>query len=589
MYTAIKNVQILIALLKKKGVRIVVHSPGGCDLAIGHSLENDPFFTCYSVVDERSAVFFAMGLSMSKNEPVALVCTSGTAVSNYSSGLAEAYYKGVPLVAITADRHPYLLNQLETQKINQERIFQDVTKCEVTLPVASNSTDEWYCERVINEAFLAMDHGTPGPVHINVPVVGSSAGFAVENLPEVTLVERVTCESDSELWKEKVEELFSCKKILVVLGENDRFSEQNLASIEQFALRTGCVVSVEHMSSYKGEHSLFTYRATEAMTLSSFEKLMPDLVISACGNIASVNMKSHLRALRKRYKHWSIRPDGLICDVFKNVSTVFECSPMHFFEYFASALSSREMSSNDYYEQWKTAIDNVKMPEFGFSNFYIAQQLAKSIPDNSLLELGILNSTRTMQFFDLDRTIEVSSNLGALGIDGSLSTAIGRAAGSNKECFVVLGDLSFFYDMNSLNIQHLSNRLHILVVNNNGACEFHIGNPRSTMPNIDSLIAAGHSSSVEGWVRSRGMRYLSARTKEEFCKALKVFVGESESPIVLEAFTDREADAAYLDDFYDLNSGASAKERAVKAAKKAAKGSVFGKNVLGIASKVMNQ
>ena len=171
--TYISN-DILIGFLKKYNVHKLVLSSGTRNIPFVSSVEVDKWFECFSVVDERNAAFFGMGLAQQSNEPVAIACTSGTAVSNYVTGVTEAYYSHVPLIVITFDRSPYVLNQLETQKIDQMTVFDSITKANIELPMIKDVEDIWYCERILNEAFISIRQHDVGPVHINIPLVGST-------------------------------------------------------------------------------------------------------------------------------------------------------------------------------------------------------------------------------------------------------------------------------------------------------------------------------------------------------------------------------------------------------------------------------
>ena len=184
MYTVIKNVQVLVKLLKEHNIRNIVMSPGGSDIPIIHTIEMDDFFNCYSVVDERNATYFALGLSQEKNEPVACVCTSGTAICNYLPGITEAYYQNAQVIAITADKNPIFQDQLETQKIDQMNTFKNVVKASVDLPVIRDDNDEWICNRLVNEALIEMTHHGKGPIHINIPIVGDTSKYIEGELKE---------------------------------------------------------------------------------------------------------------------------------------------------------------------------------------------------------------------------------------------------------------------------------------------------------------------------------------------------------------------------------------------------------------------
>ncbi len=555
MYSVIKNVQILIALLKEYNIKHIITSPGGSSIPIVHSAENDNFFTCYSVIDERSAAYFAMGVSQKSGEPVAVVCTSGTAACNYLPAVTEAKYQNVPLVVITADKHPYYDRQLVTQVINQVNLYQDKVKHSVSLPIKiQNAEDFWYCHRLINEALLELTHHGTGPVHINIPTIGLQTEFNIKKLPEVNAINKISYESSFDVWEKKVNELTSAKRILVVCGQHCPYLEITRQHIEKFAEKYNCILSIEHVANIKCKGALLTYPVTETAPMYAAKVAAPDLVISLGGNLASYLMRGCLQYTKDSFTHWVIEESGYVKDPFTKLTDIFECTPAYFFKYFAE--NAPEGISNDsrYYNTWKSLLDDIKIQDLPFSNIYVSKSLAEHIPNNSLLHLGILNSTRHMQFFDLDKSIEVYSNLGALGIDGSLSSFLGQASVNKGLSFLLIGDLSFFYDMNAANIKHIGNNVRILLVNNGGASEFHFYIGRKNILSIDDYVSVKHNATAKGWVQSCGFKYFKASTKKEFDSAITRFVAEeSECPILLEAFTDMEKDADITRQLYNLN------------------------------------
>lgn len=552
MYSRLKNVQILIALLKQHGIRKAVVSPGGASIPIVRSMENDPFFQLFSVVDERSAAYFALGIAQIAEEPVAVVCTSGTAVCNYLSGANEAFYQRVPLVFITADRHPYLYQQLETQKINQDDIFKDVTKKKVTLPSIHTDDDYWYCQRLVNEALLALNHHGAGPVHINIPTAPLDApDFCAEpELPAVRAISRITATSPDSDWQSVVNQLAGAKRILVVFGQALGYSSFELELIKKFCCKFNCALSAEHLSNLHLEEAMVTYRISETCDDRVLDSLLPDIVISLGDNFSAARLKSHFRSRRGQFAHWVIDETGNLKDVFKSLSIVFECSPSMFFCNLVHHAPEGIVNDCNYKKQWEYALCKAQVPELPFSNVFIVQQFAECIPPNSLLHLAILTSTRLMHFFSLKEKIQVFSNIGALGIDGTMSTFLGQAAVSDKLCFLLIGDLSFFYDMNSIGIRHISNNVRILMMNNNGACEFHFGFGKRAFPRIDENIGVRHSATAKAWVESRGFHYVSASSETELACALDGFAKPSDQPIFVEAFTDMEQDADLIKAFY---------------------------------------
>ncbi len=552
MYSNYKSVQILIALLRQYNIRNIVMSPGGSDIPIVHSIENDDFFTCYSVVDERSAVYFAIGISQVMNEPVVCVCTSGTAVANYLPGMTEAYYQNVPIIAITADKNPYFQGQIETQKIKQKGIFGEVSKKSIELPFCKSEDEIWYCERIIKEALIAATHHGKGPVHINIPIIGSYANYDIVKLPGVKRLNIINCETPDNIWRDYLDILTNLQKILIVVGQNMIFTKEDKTNIEKFFEKYNCVISVEHSSNLKCKGSVFTYPATETGNTNKNE-LVPDLVISLGNNVVSYGLKPFLRRNAKQFIHFAVDEGGRIRDVFQSLTDIFECSHSYFFRYFANNAPITASNNRQYYQYWKDVTEKINIPDFPFSNFYVGKKLASIIPEKSVLHLAILNSTRIMQFFELKDNIRVFVNAGALGIDGCLSTFIGHAAATPELAFGIIGDLSFFYDMNAAGITHVGNNVRIVLLNNGGGSEFHFFNNKKDIPTLNKHICAQHNKSAKGWIKSLGYTYYSASSKNELDDILESFIENNSSPKFLEIFTDLEEDARITREFYDTN------------------------------------
>ncbi|MBO4214474.1 MAG: 2-succinyl-5-enolpyruvyl-6-hydroxy-3-cyclohexene-1-carboxylic-acid synthase [Lachnospiraceae bacterium] len=553
MYSKIKNVQYLVQLLKEHGVHHMVLSPGARDIPISHSVEEDPFFTCYSVVDERSAAYFAIGLSQQLgNEIVAIVCTSSVAASNYMPGITEAFYLKVPLLVITCDRNPRLLGQMENQMIDQVDMFKNFCKKCVNLPLIEAPEDDWYCQRLVNEAILEVKHHGMGPVQINVPISGGIGMFQEEGLPKVTKIERIEYARDEEMWENRKNRLYEAKKILVVCGQRTPATSEEYGYMEQFAKKYNCVIATERISNVEVEGSLNIYGACEVMPLEKFDEFIPDIVITLGGNFVS-RIKDLLRARCGKFEHWSIAEDGVICDVVKSLTTVFECTPYDFFKYYGG--DDEEGVGNDlmYFKQWAEYMELAKFPELEYSNSYAIKKLSEKMPAGSLMHLGILNATRIMSYCTVEPNMISYSNVGAFGIDGSMSTFMGQSVASpDKLCFLVIGDLSFFYDMNALQIKHVGKNVRIFLINNHGAAEFHYFMGQKLIPTINWHIAAEHSTDAEGWIKSRHFNYFSAHNKEEFDANIDAFINpNADCPQVFEIFTEKDKDADILKAFRD--------------------------------------
>lgn len=540
-YSKYKTVQILVPLLKAHDIKHIVISPGTRMREFVLSVEEDPFFKCYSVVDERSAAYFAIGISQELNVPVAIVCTSSTATTNYYPGITEAFYQKVPILVLTGDRDPYLLGQQEDQMINQVNMYDRIVKKSVHLSIIKDQADVWYCERLINEAILELNHRGKGPVHINVPVpavITWGNDKEIVTYPEVRSIKRITFHGMHDaLLQEKEEQLKKANRILLMAGQNTEPFDNNL--LVAFFAKYNCIIHAEHMGNIDIDGRLNLSMISEGITELEFDEYMPDIVISFHGTLGiSRNMKETFR--KKKFEHWHITEDGQIIDVYKNLTTVFECTSKTFLEYFVKRAEPEMQNNRIYYNLWLQKKDAISYQDLRFSNVFAIKELIKQLPENSILHLSILNSIRISHFFELPKNTKVYANIGTDGIDGSMSTFLGQSVVSDKLSFLVIGDLSFFYDMNSLRIKHIKNNVRILLINNHGGNEFY---QQPIMPTTDEGLGAKHNASAKGWAESVNFKYLSAKNEEEYFVNLKKMVtSQSETPVLLEIFTDTMID-----------------------------------------------
>lgn len=551
MNSSIRSVQILVDLVKQFNISDVVLSPGGSDIPIIHAIETDPAFTTYSVVDERSAAYFAMGMAQIKGRPVACVCTSGTAVCNYLPGITEAYYQDVPVLAITADKNPYYQSQLETQKIEQTRIFNGVIKKAVNLPLINNAEDEWLCNRLVNEALLELTHHGTGPVHINIPIVGRTDLYNEDDIKSERKIS--IYDTNSIKGALNVFDYLNGKSIMVVVGQNIEFDQRMISLLDEFYKKTDCIYATEHLSNLSCDGCINTYPISEMCGLDALGVLQPDIIISIGNNLTAYNLKPFLRSRYQSIENWLINESGTVRDAYKSLTTIFEMPIQIFFELANTHLAERDSASGTYYSRWKELLKKVKIPEFDFSNLYVAERLARIIPKNSILHLAILNSTRIMQFFDLAENVKTYSNVGALGIDGCVSTFAGHAASTEELCYLVIGDLSFFYDMNAAGLRSISPNVRIILLNNCGGSEFHFFLGKQKIPSINDYISAEHSKVAAGWAVSLGYDYYCVSDKKSFDAIIDHFGEKSDKPMFMEIITDMEEDASITKDFYKMN------------------------------------
>lgn len=535
------KIRLLATLLRDYGIKHVVLSPGGRDVPLIRMFENNADqFILHRVTDERSAAYFGLGIAAQLRQPVACVCTSGTAASNYLPAVTEAYYTGIPLIMITADRREIYLNQGEDQTIPQKNIYSGVVKKEVSLPEGGGKQAELQSRRDISDCILESTHNTPGPVHINITIDNISIGAKLPRsawslLPFVyPHILRAGFNNGPEKMMDWVNSLKKSQRILVVYGQNPPPTETQLKYIEDFAKKYNCVIVTDHISNLNCAYSLQPFVMLNSISQAEFNtQLSPDILITVGGKrLMNDPLTFKIRGGYGNIRHWSVSPDGKIRDYYFRLSSVLECSQDYFFRYFAEKAGDA-LNNGVYYGKWKELNDKVLVPvPKSFNAHYIQSKFLPAIPKSSILHLGVGQSFFDCRRYKLDKTVDVFCNMGTNGIDGCTSTFMGQCAVTNDRlCFLLVGDLSFFYDMNSIWNKNPGNNVRILMVNNNGSGLLRSHNLRA--------VTSQHNTSAEGWVRSTGFEYISAKSPEEFDKLLPYFISEkTQKPVFFEVFCE---------------------------------------------------
>lgn len=584
-YPKFKTFQILIPLLKEHNIRHIVISPGSRMREFILAVEEDSFFITYNVTDERSASYFAIGISQQLNMPVAITCTSSTATTNYVPGITEAFYQMVPILILTGDRDPYMLGQQEDQMINQVGMYDRITRKSVTLPIVNNDADIWYCNRLINEAILELNHRKSGPVHVNIPVpamITWENDKPITDYPPVRVIQRLTIEDKwTKQLTSKIDQLNKANKILVLAGQNIHEFEMDLLS--SFFSKFNCIIHAEHMGNIIAEGKLNIVAPSEGIPPSIFDDFMPDIIISFHGTLGITrSLKENIR--KRKCEHWLIDEEGEVIDSYKNLTTIFECTPTSFFKYFNQHAPEDANNNKIYYNKWAEALNKVEDLKLKFSNVFVIKNLLSLLPDNSILHLSILNSVRISQYYNLPVGTKVYANIGTDGIDGCMSTFFGQACVTEKESFLIIGDLSFFYDMSSLRIKHNKSNIHLLLINNHGGNEFY---QQPIMPTTDQGLGAKHSNSAKAWAESTGFRYLSAHTEAEYIDNIDYFVKSNlDRPILFEVFTEQMADREMIFGIKDRFGISSDKNAKIKKTVKSLLGDENVKSIKKILGKI---
>lgn len=532
-YSNERNIQIVISLLKANNIKKIVASPGATNFSFVGSLQNDPFFEIYSSVDERSAAYIACGIAAESGEPVVLTCTGSTASRNYLPGLTEAYYRKLPVLAITSHQGKDRLGQLIFQNIDRSNPPHDAVKLSVELPVVKDERDEAFVMMEANKAILELRRNGGGPVHINM-FTTYSKDFSVKELPPVRVMKRI------QAWDTMPE--IPQGKICVYVGSHVHFTPEQTDAVDRFCATYDAVVICDHTSGYYGKYFLLPTLSQFQRKETLFERF--DLMV----HIGEVSAATFAGTIPVK-EIWRVSEDGELRDPFKKLTTVFQMSEQSFFMHYGKDKADKHTSIDKYRTAFAEIYNHI--PELPFSNIWTASQLSARLPKGSLFHISASNSRRCWNMFHLPEGVQCTSNVGCCGIDGCTSSMIGSSLASPERlCYLVTGDLAFFYDLNSLGNRHVGNNIRILLINNAIGAEFKISQHYCYTFRDDAdkyMAAAGHYGAkspvlVKHFSEDLGFQYLSATNKEEFLTALETFTNPSitDKPMILEVFTTHE-------------------------------------------------
>ena len=534
-YSAERNVQMVLYLLKAFNIKKVIASPGATNIAIVASMQQDPYFEMYSCVDERSAAYMAVGMAEECNEPVVLSCTGATSARNYMPGLTEAYYRKLPIIAITSTKDETQIGHLIAQVTDRTTKPKDIIIDSVHIQNIRSKEDEWDCNIKLNRIFQSFQNNM-GPIHINLST-GMGGGHNIKQLPPTKIIKRYF-DNDNIL-----PELPDNKRIAIFIGSHKKFTDKEISAIDNFCLDNNSIVLCDHTSSYNGKYKIL-HALIGAQENNSYELNKIDLLI----HIGEISGNYDTLQTLIIDKVWRVSPDGKFRDTFfGHLDAVFAMNEESFFKHYTR---NNKQNSEKFYNTVKELYDSLieNFPEPPLSNIYIAKTLSKNLPKDSVVYLGILNTLRSWNYFEVDKSIKTVCNVGGFGIDGIISSLIGSSICSPKKLhFGIVGDLSFFYDMNSIGNRHITNNLRILVINNGHGQEFEMYNHMGAFLGNDVndfVAAAGHFGNkskklLMHYAQDLGFEYLYASNKEEFELLYKNFVtpNNKEKPILFEIFT----------------------------------------------------
>lgn len=540
-YTSERNIQILISLLKKHNIKNIIASPGTTNISFVASVQSDDFFNVISCVDERSAAYMACGMAAQTNEPVVLTCTGATASRNYVSALTEAFYRKLPIIALTASQHLSRVGQNIPQVIDRSSLQNDITKKSIQLTSVTNDDEAWACNFNVNNALLELKNNGGGPVHINM-ITTYSNDFSCDKLPDERLIQRISY--NDELPKIKY------NRVAIFIGNHKIISKEEEKIIDEFCEKYNAVVLCDHTSNYHGKYKILGNLVSVQSGIEISKNI--DLLIDL-GEVSGSYMEIRPKEV------WRVNSDGIIRDTYKRLTYIFSMNEFDFFKKYNTI--ETKIKNTTYYEEWKkhdiamrNSVDKLDLP---FSNLWITKNTINRLKEGSIVHLAILNTLRSWNYFESKNKLNCYSNTGGFGIDGIMSTAVGASLSTKENVYCFIGDLAFFYDMNSIGNRMIPKNLRILLVNNGCGTEFHnylhraVTISKTNNLSLDYFAADGHFGNksinlVKHYAEDLGFKYMNAIDKNTFMDNIEEFInGESDKPVIFEVFTnaDDESDA----------------------------------------------
>lgn len=550
--------QMLATIAAAKGMRHAIISSGSRNAPLIIAFDAQEEIECLSIIDERSAAFFAIGIAQQTNKPAGLICTSGSAALNYAPAIAEAFYQKIPLIVITSDRPPEWIDQDDGQTINQINIYSNYCKASFNLPVDTSHPDDFlYAQRLISEAFnSATEFGNEGPVHINVPFREPLYNEVEKEETEFKIIDApaIQRQLSKENEKKLIEVWNNTSKKMIVCGLHKPDKELNRI-LARLAEGTSVVVITETTSNMQNDKFICNFDAVIDSIYDRNKALVePEILVTFGSSITSKKLKTYLRKYKPQY-HWHISTSTAHTDTFQSLTDVLAVDEKYFLNLlslqtgkvksnYSIGLKSRSLKVHESLLSYTNSIP--------FSDLKVMETIWRNIPKNSDVHLGNSAPIRYANMFETksENGINYFCNRGVSGIDGVTSTASGAAYATDRMTTLITGDLGFFYDSNALWNKNLPENLRIIVINNGGGGIFRLIDSKTT-PLLEKYFEAKHSMTAEGLVKAHNIPYYSAKNENELKQNLiKLYKDQNGKPAVLEVFTPNELNAEVFAGYY---------------------------------------
>lgn len=549
---------MLCDLLADYGVKELVVSPGSRNAPMIVALERSRAFRLHVVIDERSAAFAALGMSIASAQPVGLLCTSGTAMLNYGPALAEAYYRRVPLIAITADRPAAWIDQDDSQTIRQPGVYANYIRASIDVSENEYAGPDgpWWMNRCLNDVLSSALGPVRGPVHINLQLDTPLVPVTDETSPRVRGSRIGVCSlinAKPRLPEWLCMEAKKSSRILIIAGFMQPDDELKTL-LENLVAKHDVALLVEAQSNLAIEHAVSNIDATLKALGKQRDEMLPDLVISLGGSLLSRFVKDWLRTAPTTMKHWSVGLHDNAVDCFKHLTQRIEVPAKEFVRAFCDL---SPVGSPGYAAAWKEASRTAAQMARDFaasapwSDFQAFHELMQGAPEGWNLQLSNGTPVRYAQLFDYSKFASVHCNRGVSGIDGCTSTAVGFASDSQNPTLLISGDMSASYDLGAFALEMMPPTFRMVVINNGGGGIFRFIATSRELPERERYFAARPRLPLEDICRGYSLDYLRAESAAELQAVLPEFFNLSSArAAVLEIVTPPEESANVLSEFY---------------------------------------
>lgn len=537
----------LVAICAKKGIENAILSPGSRCAPLTLAFARHPEIHARTISDERSAAFIALGMAQKLNQPVVLVCTSGSAALNYYPAIAEAYFQEVPLLILTADRPPEWIDQWDGQTIYQQEVYGKHVKKSFQFPDSLNSPDQiWYAHRVVNEAINLAKSGPAGPVHINIPLrepfyPKKEERFIPSEDLHIVHPHGACKQLSHDSLKQLKAKLDQVNRMMIIPGQQ-KPNPKIKKLLRQLAQQKKVVTVTDTISNLSFEESISFHDHWLGNEKIS-QGLAPDLILTFGKSLISKPLKQFLR--KNPLSHWHIQAHEGARDPFQHLSRHLDCDPLYFLEWLSDHVQSMD---EGYYSKWQSLEIQVKenlseiLQNSEFGEYQALQQVIRHIPENSKIHLANSMPVRYMNFLGKINQ-EIICNRGTSGIDGTNSTAVGCAFTTKEPVIIITGDLAFFYDRNAFWHNYSMANLRIILLNNHAGGIFRLIDGPKEQPELEEFFETRQPLNAQSLTKEFGFGYslvtqaqeLESQTNELFAPGMKAKILEIQSESVKNA------------------------------------------------------